>query len=98
VDTDVSFGQAQKAVNIILKYQYYLAHPRGGCDWLARELDCPIDSGVFRRLQTPPTKLLRLKRGRYKKLQALVAKRSRIRLTFDKDWDTKFVKRNGWQD
>ena len=60
--TDVSFGQAQKAVNVILKFHFYLTSEVRSIPALDRELDCPVDSNIQDALKMKRVPLSRLKR------------------------------------
>jgi hypothetical protein len=86
----VTYGQAQKAMNVVLKYHYYLTHRGNDDPEIKGQLDCPIDSGVFKELGEPVVRLSRLKdRNQYVELQERIAQRSggKPRVCFDDQWD-----------
>ncbi|MCD6531190.1 hypothetical protein J7K99_01945, partial [bacterium] len=50
----ISFGQAQKPINVILKYHFYLTN---GNDDIKKELHCPIDSVILKKLGIGKSKI-----------------------------------------
>ena len=98
-DTGTSFGQAQKAINVILKYYYYLT-PEIRCDpALEREFDCPVDSKIQDDLKLQRVPLSRLSLDVYEDIQNRIQKkmRSASRLSYDRRvWDEPMVRESGW--
>lgn len=81
----VSFGQAQKPINVILKYHFYVTR-----SWDAKSkavLHCPIDSFQLEKLARRGMSLARLDKNNYLKLQQEIAGKRQTRLDFDRAWD-----------
>ena len=87
----VSFGQAQKAINVLLKYHYFLHDAESGA---GAELDCPLDSVVFRELGERIS-LSDLGRDQYIAIQEKIAGVSTRRIDFDRRWDEQQLKDEG---
>ncbi|MFA5412648.1 MAG: hypothetical protein WC350_04865 [Candidatus Micrarchaeia archaeon] len=97
----VSFGQAQKPINVILKYHFYLNKINN--ERIRRLLNCPIDKvvlnrlnklGVLKELELDKEGLTGINRDYYDKLQGAIEKKSSVRIDFDKIWDEEILKRN----
>jgi hypothetical protein len=89
----ISVGQAQKPINVILKYHFYLTRPHDSTK--RRILHCPIDSVVQKRLGRPLVRLTRLGMPEYMALQNEILRRSGSRLDFDTVWDEKHLRDEG---
>ena len=87
----VSFGQAQKAINVLMKYHYFLHDAVSGA---GAELDCPLDSAVFRELGERIS-LSKLDRQRYIEIQEKIAGITARRIDFDRRWDEQRLKDEG---
>ena len=89
----VSFGQSQKAINVILKYHYYLMPKRQKC--VGRELHCPLDSVILKAIGHSGISLARLDETKYKQFQNEIANKSVTRIAFDSRWDKQHLKDAG---
>lgn len=87
----VSFGQAQKAINVLLKYHYFLHDAESGA---GAELDCPLDGLVLRELGVRIS-LQRLEREEYVDIQEKIAGLVSRRVDFDRRWDEQRLKDEG---
>lgn len=91
----VSFGQAQKPINVILKYHFYLT--RSWDEKSKAVLHCPIDSVQFGRLGKGSMSLARLDKTDYLKLQEEIAGKAQTRIDFDRGWDEQNLRSWGIQ-
>ena len=89
----ISVGQAQKAINVILKYHFYLTRPEDQA--IRRVLHCPIDSVVQKRLHRRVIPLTRIGMTEYVALQQEIQSRSLCRLDFDTVWDEQHLHDEG---
>ena len=81
----VSFGQAQKPINVILKHHFYITQSRDART--KATLHCPIDSVVLGELGRRDLCLARLARDAYLAAQKEVEDRGATRLDFDRVYD-----------
>ena len=89
----ISFGQAQKPINVILKYHFYLTR-----SWDTKTkgvLHCPIDSVQLERLGKRGTSLARLDKDNYLELQAQIQTKGQTRIDFDRMWDELNLRSSG---
>jgi hypothetical protein len=89
----ISVGQAQKAINVILKYHFYLTRPDDQS--MRQVLHCPIDSIVQKRLRKRVIPLTRIGMSEYVALQNQIQSRSTCRLDFDTVWDEEHLRDEG---
>jgi len=89
----ISFGQSQKAINVILKYHYYLC--KKYIDYSMKKiLHCPVDSIILGELSiTEP--LARIDKEQYLEIQQRIAKKVFPKINFDKKWDKQHLKNGG---
>ncbi len=93
--TKVSFGQAQKPLNVILKYHYYLTYPKKRVRAIEQLLHCPIDSVVLKSLKYRATSLAKIKKKEYLKIQKMIENDSpTTKIAFDSVWDNQHL--NGY--
>jgi hypothetical protein len=94
----VSWGQAQKGINVILKCHQFLYHRER--KRLKRILHCPLDSVVLHEIKVRRS-LRRIKeKVEYETLQKKIADRAKkmgfdSRVAFDKYWDDRNLKDAG---
>jgi len=91
----ISFGQAQKPINVILKYHFYLTKKND--DRLKGTLHCPIDSFILRKLGKKGISLTKIDKEEYLKIQEEIKNRSPARITFD-TWDEQHLRDEGLYD
>ena len=89
----ISIGQAQKPINVILKYHSYLT--RDAHDSLRAVLHCPVDSVIQRRLHTTGRALTRIGMREYLELQRRIKRRAPCRVDFDTQWDEQHLRDEG---
>lgn len=94
----VQFGQAQKAINTVLKYHFYLT--KGITHSSKKVLHCPIDSIVLKELKRQGAKisiksLSRIDKGYYLKLQEEIGKLKPSKIEFDDIYDKKYLESVG---
>ena len=84
---DISFGQAQKGLNVLLKYEFFLFRDESA---LGRELDCPLDGKIqtilnreLLRGDKEDVSLLKMERSDYERIQDKIAKLHQSRVAFD---------------
>lgn len=81
----ISFGQAQKPINVILKYHFYLT----GCKDVKMKatLHCPLDSVILKKLGKSGKSLTKTSKKDYRELQKKIPKEFKHRIDFDNFWD-----------
>jgi hypothetical protein len=89
---DISFGQAQKPINVLLKYHFYLT--RNNNSTIKKILHCPIDSKILEELKEEVS-LAKLNKEKYLELQEKIQKRCETRIDFDTKWDEKHLQEEG---
>ena len=90
---NVSFGQAQKAINVILKYHFYLTNNED--NKIKNILHCPIDSVVLKNLLGGSSPLTNIDEGLYIKIQNSIKLRGETRIDYDIVWDNQHLKDEG---
>ena len=92
---DISYGQAQKGLNVFLKYHCYQFHPENLA--LLAELDCPVDSKNKKRLCIAWTSLRATDEQEYLRIQDLVEKSTngRPRVEYDSEIDRQDLRKYG---
>jgi hypothetical protein len=99
----ISFGQAQKPINVILKYHFYLTRKNKDLtkDPMKKVLHCPIDSIILKRLgERSNLKLTAIDKDKYLELQERIEhyckkKHFNTRIEFDELWDEQHLKDEG---
>lgn len=88
----IAIGQSQKAVNVVLKYHFYIFHFKNRK--LKPILHCPLDSVILKELGLSKVKLNSIKNIKvYKQIQKDILKQVKkqhlgnTRLDFDNFWD-----------
>lgn len=89
----ISYGQAQKPINAILKYHFYLT--KNSNNNIKKILHCPIDSLILKRLGRSGIFLTKIDEGRYSELQREIRKRCSTRIEFDTQWDRQHLQNGG---
>jgi len=89
----ISFGQAQKPINVMLKYHFYLM--KSSDNNIKKILHCPIDSFNLKRLGRGGISLTKINKEMYLELQKDIQKRSGIRIEFDTEWDKQHLRSKG---
>jgi hypothetical protein len=85
---NVSYGQAQKAINVILKYHYIIYHFG---ETVGSRLDCPLDSFILKLLEENNIPLLKMNYNCYCRIQKKI---QNPRIDFDDNWDKAHLKRH----
>ncbi|MCL4386650.1 MAG: hypothetical protein M1326_10135 [Cyanobacteria bacterium] len=97
-DTDVSWGQAQKPINVILKYHFFLTigltDPNNE---IKRVLHCPIDSKILNIIGRPNLKLTNIDETTYMEIQMCIQEQGNMptRVDFDEQWDKQHLQDAG---
>ncbi len=90
----ISFGQAQKAINVVLKYHYYMYE-----DYLDAEiksvLHCPLDSKILNKLGINNKPLTKIGKKEYLDIQNRIYLREPTKIDFDKIYDIEYLKDKG---
>ena len=92
---NISFGQSQKALNVLLKFHYYIYK-----QYLAKRikqiLHCPLDSVILNELGKNIS-LTSIDKKEYQNLQQEIFMKTKPnpKLDFDKIWDTQHLKEEG---
>ncbi len=89
----ISYGQAQKPINVILKYHFYLT--KNSDNNIKKMLHCPIDSLILRRLDRRGIFLTKIDKGMYSELQSEIQRRCSTRIEFDTQWDKQHLRDEG---
>lgn len=93
---DISFGQAQKPINVILKYHYYLFHDSDENNKIKKELFCPIDSRVLNKLGGySGLALSRTKKDKFLEIQNKISEQGDTKIDYDLDWDKEHLEDEG---
>ena len=90
---EISFGQAQKAINVILKYHFYLSNNKN--NEIKKILHCPLDSIILCKLKEDNLSLARINKQRYLEIQSSIQKYNLVRLDFDTQWDNQHLRDEG---
>lgn len=93
-DFKISYGQAQKGINVILKYHYQLY--KNLKKYNGRALHCPLDSNILAELEIKDLPLSKINKETYLSIQDKIANLSDIRVDFDERYEKKYVARIGW--
>jgi hypothetical protein len=88
----ISFGQAQKPINVILKYHFYLMSNEARIEKI---LHCPIDSLILKKLGKKGISLTKINKKEYLRLQKEIENRSDTRIAFDTQWDEQHLREEG---
>jgi hypothetical protein len=89
----ISFGQAQKPINVILKYHFYLT--KSNETSMKKVLHCPIDSLILKKLGKRGISLTKIDEAKYLEIQKEIGNRSNTRIEFDTLWDEQHLKDEG---
>lgn len=89
--TGASIGQSQKVINVYLKFYSLISNKNEN---VLKELDCPLDSTIFRELGVKQNNMRNLNEfSKYEKLQAECEKRAGIKILFDAKYGKKRLER-----
>jgi hypothetical protein len=88
----VSFGQAQKPINVLLKIHFYLGKRD---DRVAYELHCPLDSFVLGEKLHQHVSLRKMDKEQYMKAQDEIAQQYSPRIKLDEEWDRQHLRDEG---
>ena len=89
----ISFGQAQKGINVILKYHYYLT--RNNNQRIRGMLNCPLDSIILDKLLGKRRYLTKIGREEYLLIQGKIKEVSPFRIDYDNVWDRRHLEDAG---
>jgi len=89
----ISFGQAQKPINVILKYHFYLT--KSNDDHIKKALHCPIDSLILKKLGKSGISLTKITKEKYLGIQKEIENRCDTRIAFDTQWDEQNLRAEG---
>jgi len=90
---EISFGQAQKPINVILKYHFYLT--KSDESTIKDVLHCPIDSVILEELDRKKKSLSDIDKEEYLKIQKDIGDRGKTRIGFDTKWDEQNLREEG---
>jgi len=79
----VSYGQAQKVINVCLKQYMFLTQKYE----FATELDCPLDSTTMKGCRISHNKMCSVKEDDYKNYQNLFEKQFALKVLKDEEYD-----------
>ncbi len=93
------FGQAQKAINVILKFHFYLTNRN---EQMKRVLHCPIDSIILESVRKnglhtikSGTRLTEVDKETYLAIQGALKRNTGCAIEFDTQWDEQHLRNNG---
>lgn len=89
----ISFGQAQKPINVILKYHFYLTKNENA--EVKKILYCPVDSIILRKFKKNKVFLTNIKEKEYLEIQREIEKVAPVRIKFDIKWDEQHLRDEG---
>ncbi len=92
-DFQISFGQAQKPINVILKYHFYLTQIED--NRMKKALHCPIDSKILKALNRSGISLKKIDKENYLKIQQEIENRTPTKIEFDTLWDEQHLSAEG---
>jgi hypothetical protein len=90
---DISIGQSQKAINVILKYHFYSIGINN--NEIKRSLHCPIDSKILSILGINNLRLNAIDMERYLEIQNTISQMVESRIDFDYNWDRQHLEDEG---
>jgi hypothetical protein len=88
----ISFGQAQKAINVMLKYYFHLFSDQN--NQLKEILHCPIDAVILKKLNKKIS-LTKIDKTQYLMLQEEIKRQSLTKIDFDISWDKQHLNDEG---
>jgi len=94
-ECNVSVGQSQKCINVILKYHFLLNYNNPK---VKKELDCPLDSLILKELGVKKIFLNKMNFEKYTDYQNAIEsklKQNQYKLDFDDFWDNQNLKKDG---
>lgn len=80
----ISYGQAQKGINVILKYCFFICYPDSQ---VGSELDCPLDSKILGSIGKRTLGLVNIHEKNYIDFQNIIQHQITRRIDFDRQWD-----------
>jgi len=80
---NISWGQSQKAINVILKYHLLLNSKQKS----KSVLHCPLDSIILKELEIKPLSLAKMDKNKYLEIQTKINERYKDKIDFDIKWD-----------
>lgn len=89
----ISIGQSQKAINVILKYHFYLTGINN--NEIKSALHCPIDSKILSVLGINNLSLSSIDLERYLEIQNTISQIAEYRIDFDYHWDRQHLEDEG---
>jgi hypothetical protein len=90
---DISIGQSQKAINVILKFHFYLSTKQNKT--MRKVLHCPVDKIILHGLKWRQTSLNKIDLQEYRAIQREIAARCTSKIEFDRNWDIQLLQKNG---
>jgi hypothetical protein len=90
---NISFGQSQKAINVLLKYHYYMFEKYLN-EQVKPALHCPLDSVILNKLGIKQS-LTKIDRKEYLNIQQKISEIKSPRINFDREWDIHHLKEEG---
>lgn len=90
---EISWGQAQKPINVILKYHFYLSDYRDKD--IKKALHCPIDSKILGEAGRTNLTLTEMDKEEYLEIQKEIEEEEPIKIEFDEKWDEEKLKEWG---
>lgn len=91
----ISIGQAQKPINVILKYHFFASKNKS--KKIKSALHCPIDSRNLEELNRSGISLTKINKEKYSEIQCKINKDNEYetRIDLDVNWDKTHLKRRG---
>ena len=90
----ISYGQSQKAINVILKYHFYLTN--NASLKMKKVLHCPIDSLILHKeLDIYGLSLTKIDKDKYIKIQKEIESKYKTKIECDAAWDEEKLKQWG---
>lgn len=89
----ISWGQAQKPINVILKYHFYLT--RKDDNRTKKILHCPLDSVIMQKINKEGIWLTNIQKTQYLEIQKDIGKLCFPRIEFDDQWDKQHLQAEG---
>ena len=90
---NISIGQSQKAINVILKFHFHLSNKYN--KRIKKILHCPIDSKILAELNEKKLRLNKIDITTYLYLQKKISNLEEYRIDYDIHWDKQHLSEEG---
>lgn len=89
IDSNISFGQAQKVINVCLKQYAFITNKENCID----KLDCPLDTITMKGYKIKNNRMINVKEDDYVKYQEIFEKENSYRIKQDLKYDDNRIRK-----